>query len=575
MNKIITLFALCIVNLLYMHDFIALTYVPELIDCVSWIDNLLGAVLDVSLIMLIFILLTKGKIKASLAITFTITLLWAYCNIFYCRFFQSYISFSTICQGGNLLDPIVIRSISQGFRWYDLFLFLWIASFTFFFKQGSTGEYSNMKTRISSVIILPISFFLFIDLAAHGLYCLANSNYRYLSYYGHRLYSRHLSKTTALCDPIITTFHRGSIRMLISEGYDELKGVIELSEKQIRTIKQTAQESQAYMVHTNNGKTPQTTPNIIFIIVESYMAFTSDMVVDDKEITPNLNALRHDSTTYYNGKMQPNITLGESADGQFIYMTGLLPLRSSITISKARNRTLPGLPKVLAKQGYSSNMIIPTQPTMWNQSEMCQKYGFNNLYSCNDYENDNTSELTDKQVFELAKKHLPISANKPFISVILTMSMHQPYIEYIDPSFILQEPSFSNELKCYLNACHYTDQCIGNFLSYLKTVDLYDKSVIIITADHHQHYVGFGAEINNNLPLYIIGGNIDNKTSWHGLCQQIDVYPTILDILGFHSTWCGLGYSLLSPKYNNSLENYKWEVSEWIIQGDYFSLLKE
>lgn len=575
MNKILTLLSFCIVNLLYMHDFIALAFVPELIDCVSWIDNLMGTVLDVTLIMLIFILLTKGKIKASLAITFTITLLWAYCNIIYCRFFQSYITFSTICQGGNLLDPIVIRSTLQGFKWYDLFLFLWVFLFTYLFKRCLTDDYSDMKRRISSTIILFSTILLFIDLIAHGVYCFANPNYRYLTYYGHRLYSRHLSETQALCDPIITTFHRGSIRMLVSEGYDELKGVTELSEKQKREIRQTAQESQAYMVRTQINKTPQTTQNIIFIIVESYMAFTSDMVVDDKEITPNLNALRHDSTTYYNGNMQPNITLGESADGQFIYMTGLLPLRSSITISKARNRTLPGLPKVLAKQGYSSYMIIPTQPTMWNQSEMCQKYGFNILYSCNDYGNGNTSELTDKQVFELATSHLPVSANKPFVSVILTMSMHQPYLEYIDPSFILYDSSLSNELKCYLNACHYTDQCIGDFLNYLKSIELYDKSIIIITADHHQHYVGFGTEINNNLPLYIIGGNIDNKTSWHGLCQQIDVYPTILDILGLHPTWCGLGYSLLSPEYKNSIENYKWDVSEWIIQGDYFSILKE
>ena len=49
--------------------------------------------------------------------------------------------------------------------------------------------------------------------------------------------------------------------------------------------------------------------NIIFIIVESYMAFTSDMIVDGKEITPNLNALKHDSTVYYNGHVQPNITI--------------------------------------------------------------------------------------------------------------------------------------------------------------------------------------------------------------------------------------------------------------------------
>ena len=67
-------------------------------------------------------------------------------------------------------------------------------------------------------------------------------------------------------------------------------------------------------------------PNLIFIIVESYLSQTSDLKVDGKEITPFLNRLKRDSTVYYNGQMQPNINIGESSDGQFIDMTGVLPL---------------------------------------------------------------------------------------------------------------------------------------------------------------------------------------------------------------------------------------------------------
>lgn len=61
--------------------------------------------------------------------------------------------------------------------------------------------------------------------------------------------------------------------------------------------------------------------------------------------------------------------MGESSDGQFIYMTGLLPLRSVITVSKARSCTLPGLATALNRE---SRMVIPTVSSMWNQDEMCR-----------------------------------------------------------------------------------------------------------------------------------------------------------------------------------------------------------
>ena len=108
-----------------------------------------------------------------------------------------------------------------------------------------------------------------------------------------------------------------------------------------------------------------------------------------------LNALKHDSTVYYNGHVQSNITLGESSDGQFIYMTGLLPLRSAITISKIRNNKLPSLPKVLAQKGLRSIMIIPTLPSFWDQDKMCQQYGFDKLSSIAKLNFKNTLKVKD------------------------------------------------------------------------------------------------------------------------------------------------------------------------------------
>ena len=70
-------------------------------------------------------------------------------------------------------------------------------------------------------------------------------------------------------------------------------------------------------------------------MLESFLSAPIGLTVDGKEITPFLNSLKEDSTVYYNAHVTPNITMGESGDGQFIFMTGLLPLRDKLTVGEA------------------------------------------------------------------------------------------------------------------------------------------------------------------------------------------------------------------------------------------------
>jgi hypothetical protein len=41
--------------------------------------------------------------------------------------------------------------------------------------------------------------------------------------------------------------------------------------------------------------------------------------------------------------------------------------------------------------------------------------------------------------------------------------------------------------------------------------------------------------------------------------------------LGKDVSWYGLGKSLLSDKYSNTIDNSKWDISEWILLSDYFN----
>jgi lipoteichoic acid synthase len=78
-------------------------------------------------------------------------------------------------------------------------------------------------------------------------------------------------------------------------------------------------------------------------------------------------------------------------------------------------------------------------------------------------------------------------------------------------------------------------------------------------------------KLSSNLPLFIINGGISNKDAWTGECNQLDVFTTILDILGIESQWRGLGHTLLNKNYKNSVTEKKQMMSEWIINSDYFS----
>lgn len=523
-----------------------------------YVDNFLGIVVDVTILFLFFYCLTWRHLKIALTITFFISMIWSFCNVLYSRFFHHYITISAIGQGRNLMDLEMIRCVINGLCWTDLYYVFCTSLFFFIVNSVQPVKILLAKMVVSFLIAIGVYF------CSYIVYCSITPDFRYLSFFIHRIENGQFSSLLHLSNPNCATFRRGSIRTLLFELNQNLCGIIELTKEQRIQIEKTVVEANKGIIKRHNGISRD---NVIFILVESYMSFTSDMKAGGREITPFLNSLKSDTAVYYNGKMRENVTIGESSDGQFIYMAGLLPLRSIVTVSKACDVTLYGLPKMFAKE---SRMVIPTVTSMWNQNEMCRQYGFDYLYSSNDYAGGNYKFLNDEQVFQLAMQK-DKNTCQPFFSVILTMSMHQPYTMQIDSTFQIKDSSISAELACYLNACHYTDRQISKYIDHLKKTGLYEKSLIVIAADHPVHNTDFGG-VKSDIPFYLV--NIPQELRgrmWQGECNQIDVYTTLLDLLDVKSDWFGMGQSLLSPNFNSTVDPKKWEVSEWIIRGDYFS----
>ena len=117
-------------------------------------------------------------------------------------------------------------------------------------------------------------------------------------------------------------FHVGCIRYLLSDLYDYYNPKV-LTSEELREIEEVRNDT--------NGKTSDNLDNpdlknVVIVLLESFLSLSSDLIVDNKRITPFLDSLKHSHDVYYNGHVKSNITIGESGDGQFIYMTGLLSL---------------------------------------------------------------------------------------------------------------------------------------------------------------------------------------------------------------------------------------------------------
>ena len=80
-----------------------------------------------------------------------------------------------------------------------------------------------------------------------------------------------------------------------------------------------------------------------------------------------------------------------------------------------------------------------------------------------------------------------------------------------------------------------------------------------------------GDKITKDLPLVIVNGNMNVQQAWKGEMNQLDIYTTVVDLLGLETDWHGLGHSILFPDYENSVTEQAWTLSEWIIKGKYFN----
>ena len=294
--------------------------------------------------------------------------------------------------------------------------------------------------------------------------------------------------------------------------------------------------------------------NLVLIIVESLHTWPIGMVVDGREVTPVLNGLVKSDGTIYAPHVLFQTSHGHSSDAHFIYNTGLAPLRDGAVAVNYGDGPYPSLAEAL--EGYDCREVICTPGMNWNQTMTSRTYGFEVLYTRDDLNAAGAlarhNNIDDAALTDFAATLLP-QLRQPFFLEMVTMTMHVPFTNGKSrPSWITASDTLNVEARDYLNCVNITDSCIGAFIKGLQRLDLLDNTMVAIVSDHTQIYLNRvqgktdyeWTEDDWGIPLIIAG--CDTTLRYEPVIGQIDVFPTMLDVMGANAyPWKGLGHSIL------------------------------
>lgn len=304
--------------------------------------------------------------------------------------------------------------------------------------------------------------------------------------------------------------------------------------------------------YTDNPYSADGRRNLVLIIVESLHTWPIGMQVDGREVTPVMNSLVAGDSVIYAPHVLFQTSHGHSSDAHFIYNTGLLPLRDGVVAVHHGDGPYPTLAGALP--GYDCREIICTPGVNWNQNVTARTYGFDTLYTREHLAAalKRQGNIDDAALIDFAGGLLP-SLHQPFFLEMVTMTMHAPYTDgKLPPSWITASDTLNAEARGYLNCVHLTDSCIGVFINDLRRHGLAGNTVLAIVSDHTQLYRNRVMGISDydavpddwGIPLIIAG--CDTTLRYDAVIGQVDVYPTLLDVMGANAyPWKGLGHSIL------------------------------
>lgn len=211
---------------------------------------------------------------------------------------------------------------------------------------------------------------------------------------------------------------------------------------------------------------------------------------------------------------------------------------------------------VLRNSGYNIAFLSGASTKFAGTDIFLREHGYNSIDGGENYQNQFTDYknfwgLYDDTTFDLAEKQITglQGQGKPYFFAMKTLAGHFPTgfptrrcINNLGP---VEGESIRYSIKC-------TGYEIKNFLSKLQAAGQLENTLVVVMSDHLSMKSSAWGELNQHerRNYFTVLGADQRKAVINKQAAMFDVYPTILELLGFtlNNHQAGIGISMLSDR---------------------------
>lgn len=216
-------------------------------------------------------------------------------------------------------------------------------------------------------------------------------------------------------------------------------------------------------------------------------------------------------------------------------VTGFLPSPSESVVKLSNSQTgFYTLAEALKAKGYDTSFIYGGMANFDNMASFFNGNGFENIIDEPDFDKSKTAfhgtwGYSDEDLAVKANDYFKQQGDKPFFSLMFSTSNHEPF-EFPDGRIQLYE----KPKQTVHNAMKYADFAIGKFFELAKKEAYFKNTIFIVIADHNTRTYGQNlVPINKfHIPALIIGPGVNKGKTYDKLSSQIDIPPTLLNLIG-------------------------------------------
>jgi lipoteichoic acid synthase len=311
-------------------------------------------------------------------------------------------------------------------------------------------------------------------------------------------------------------------------------------------------------------KTPETEKkNIVLIHLESTRARSTTPYNESLDTTPYLDSLSKESLL----AEQAYTIVPHTSKAVTSVNCGIDPhLVREITEAEPGGVPVRCLPELLKEQGYASVWFSSATEHFEDRRELVDNFGYDDFQpvetmDTTGFQQSNYFGYEDDIMLQPSRDWLEQHKGKPFLAMYLGVTGHHDYRPIT--RYGLEDYADDPALNNYQNEVRYLDYFVHNVIDQYKELGLYDDTIFVIYGDHGE---GFGEHdlFQHDNTIYQEGlkvpfiihdpGRFESGKRVGALSNQLDVIPTLMDLLGYKVTGGRYpGRSLLAPDEDRTL----------------------